>query len=105
MRYLALRDLNEFIGAFAATNKERAGLRPWVASSIRAAMRHNQLEQAWDNSITFWDAQQPPMLVDEPGTGRKLLLHVSDVMRRGDELPRVPLTGSTCRAGSTASPA
>jgi arabinose-5-phosphate isomerase len=26
--------------------------------------------------------------------GRKLLLHVSDVMRRGDELPRVPVTAT-----------
>jgi len=26
--------------------------------------------------------------------GRKLLLHVSDVMRRGDDLPRVPVTGT-----------
>ncbi|MBP7252930.1 MAG: hypothetical protein KBA75_05535 [Alphaproteobacteria bacterium] len=60
MRYLALRDLQEFIGAFAATPQERAALRPWVRAALVEAMRQNQLEQAWDNSITLWDNQIPP---------------------------------------------
>lgn len=60
MRYLALRDLQEFIGAFAASPQERAALRPWVRAALTEAMRQNQLEQAWDNSITLWDSQTPP---------------------------------------------
>ncbi len=60
MRYLALRDLQEFIGAFAATPQQRATLRPWVRAALVEAMRQNQLEQAWDNSITLWDNQSPP---------------------------------------------
>jgi len=59
-RYLALHDLDEFISAFAASTQQRGALRPWVATALRAAMRHNQLEQAWDNSITLWDSHNPP---------------------------------------------
>lgn len=55
MRYLSLRDMNEFISAFAATPQQRHQLRPWVLAALNTAMRHNQLEQAWDNSITLWD--------------------------------------------------
>lgn len=60
MRYLALRDLHEFISAFAASTKQRQTMRPWVLNALSAAMRQNQLEQAWDNSITVWDEHNPP---------------------------------------------
>lgn len=60
MRFLALRDLQEFIGAFAADAQQRRTLRPWVQSALRQAMAQNQLENAWNNSITLWDDAQPP---------------------------------------------
>ncbi len=60
MRFLALRDLQEFIGAFAADAQQRRALRSWVQSALRQAMTQNQLENAWNNSITVWDDAQPP---------------------------------------------
>lgn len=60
MRFLALRDLQEFIGAFGADAQQRLRLRPWVQSALRQAMAQNQLENAWNNSITVWDDAQPP---------------------------------------------
>lgn len=60
MRFLALRDLQEFIGAFAADAQQRSALRPWVQNALRQAMAQNQLESAWNNSITIWDDAQPP---------------------------------------------
>lgn len=60
MRYLALRDLHEFTAAFTAPTRSTAHLRPWVRAALQGAMAQNQLERAWENSVTIWDANTPP---------------------------------------------
>jgi hypothetical protein len=60
MRYLALRDLQEFTAAFTAPTRSTAHLRPWVRTALLGAMAQNQLERAWENSVTIWDSHSPP---------------------------------------------
>lgn len=59
MRYLALRDLQEFTAAFSALTPPEQ-LRPWVRDALRAAIAQNRLENAWENSITLWDSGRSP---------------------------------------------
>ena len=60
MRYLALRDLQEFTAAFTAPSRNTTQLRPWVRTALHGAMAQNQLERAWENSFTIWEAGSPP---------------------------------------------
>lgn len=60
MRYLALRDLQEFTAAFTAPTRSTVHLRPWVRTALLGAMAQNQLERAWENSVTVWDSHTPP---------------------------------------------
>lgn len=73
MRYLALRDLQEFTASFTAPTRSTAHLRPWVRTAMQSAMALNQLERAWENSVTIWDANTPP----RPRTFVRAQIHAS----------------------------